>query len=48
MMLLVKDDGGWKIVAQAWDTEKNAGLHLPNELAESHYRIADSSGYVIT
>jgi ketosteroid isomerase-like protein len=35
MMLLVKDKGGWKIVAQAWDTEKNAGLHIPNELAES-------------
>ena len=35
MMLLVKDEGGWKIVAQAWDTEKNAGLHIPNELAES-------------
>ncbi len=37
MMLLVKDEGGWKIVAQAWDTEKNAGLHIPNELAESHH-----------
>ena len=36
MMLLVKDEGVWKIVAQAWDTEKNAGLHIPNELAESH------------
>ena len=36
MMLLMKDEGGWKIVAQAWDTEKNAGLKIPNELAESH------------
>ena len=36
MMLLVKDEGVWKIVALAWDTEKKAGLHIPNELAESH------------
>ena len=36
MILLVKDEDGWKIVAQAWDTEKNAGLHIPNELAETH------------
>jgi hypothetical protein len=35
MFLLVKDEGAWKIVAQAWDTEKNAGLHIPYELAES-------------
>ena len=36
MMLLTKDENGWKIVAQAWDTEKNAGFHIPNELAENH------------
>ena len=29
MMLLVKDEGGWKIVAQAWDTEKSAGFQIP-------------------
>jgi hypothetical protein len=40
MMLLVKDEGGWKIVAQAWDTEKNSGLHLPNELAETHHGVS--------
>jgi len=40
MMLLVKDEGGWKIVAQAWDTEKHAGLHLPKELAESNYDLS--------
>jgi len=37
MMLLIKDENGWKIVAQAWDTEKSAGLHIPNDLAESHH-----------
>jgi len=39
MMLLVKDEGGWKIVAQAWETEKSAGFHIPNELAQSHQGI---------
>ena len=40
MMLLLKDEGVWKVVAQAWDTEKSAGLHIPNELAESHPDIS--------
>jgi hypothetical protein len=40
MMLLTKDENGWKIVAQAWDTEKNAGFHIPNELAESHHGVS--------
>jgi hypothetical protein len=40
MMLLLKDEGVWKVVAQAWDTEKNAGLHIPNELAENHPDIS--------
>jgi hypothetical protein len=37
MMLLMKDQCGWRIVAQAWDTEKSAGLHIPHELAERHH-----------
>jgi ketosteroid isomerase-like protein len=37
MMLLMKDECGWRIVAQAWDTEKSAGLHIPHELAERHH-----------
>ena len=40
MMLLVKDEGEWKIVAQAWETEKNTGLQIPNELAENHTDIS--------
>jgi hypothetical protein len=31
MMLLVKDDGLWKIVAQAWDKESESAL-IPTEL----------------
>jgi hypothetical protein len=31
MMLLVKDAGAWRIVAQAWDTAKN-GASIPEDL----------------
>jgi hypothetical protein len=31
MMLLVKSDGQWRIVAQAWDRETSSSL-IPNEL----------------
>jgi Putative lumazine-binding len=32
MMLLVKEEGGWKIVAQAWD-KASAALPIPDDLA---------------
>jgi hypothetical protein len=31
MLLLVKDDGAWKIVAQAWDTERPSAA-IPADL----------------
>ncbi len=34
MMLLLKEDETWKIVAQAWDTEARAGQLLPKPLLD--------------
>ena len=34
-MLLVKDEGRWQIVAQAWDTESAGNRIPPTLLAES-------------
>jgi len=34
MMLLIKDGGEWKIVAQAWDTE-NESRPIPTDLRQA-------------